>query len=62
MALNEGQRFTHETGKDKTRNVLVGVTKLGIRKLGILFAENPFCENPTFMANSKIPKYEKFKN
>ena len=28
-------RFTHETEKDKTRNVLLGVTNLRISKLGI---------------------------
>ena len=28
MAKREG--FTHETEKDKTRNVLLGMTKLGI--------------------------------
>jgi len=54
--------FTHETEKDKTGNVILGVTKLGKTKLGIWFAENLFCEIPTFMANSKISKYEKFKN
>ena len=54
--------FTHETEKDKTGNVFLGVTKLGKTKLGIWFAENLFCEIPTFMANSKISKYEKFKN
>ena len=44
-------------------NAMLGIIiVLGILKLGILLAENPFCENPTFMANSKIPKYEKFKN
>jgi len=29
------QRFTHETEKDKTGNVFLGVTKLGKTKLGI---------------------------
>ena len=28
-------RFTHETEKDKTGNVILGVTKLGKTKLGI---------------------------
>ena len=54
-------RFTHETEKDKTGNVFLGPTKLGIRKLGMLFGENPFCENLIFMENSNIPKYEKLK-
>ena len=30
-----GEGFTHETEKDKTGNVFLGVTKLGKTKLGI---------------------------
>ena len=63
---NEGtgqaHRFTHETEKDKTENVFLGMTKLGKTKLGIRFAENLFYEIPTFMAKTRISKYEKFKN
>ena len=55
-------RFTHETEKDKTENVFLGMTKLGKTKLGIRFAENLFYEIPTFMAKTRISKYEKFKN
>ena len=54
--------FTHETEKDKTENVFLGMTKLGKTKLGIRFAENLFYEIPTFMAKTRISKYEKFKN
>ena len=54
--------FTHETEKDKTENVFLGMTKLGNTKLGIRFAENLFYEIPTFMAKTRISKYEKFKN
>ena len=56
------KRFTHETEKDKTENVFLGMTKLGKTKLGIRFAENLFYEIPTFMAKTRISKYEKFKN
>ena len=55
-------RFTHETEKDKTENVFLGMTKLGKTKLGIRFAENLFYEIPTFMAKTRISEYEKFKN
>ena len=55
-------RFTHETEKDKTENVFLGMTKLGKTKLRIQFAENLFYEIPTFMAKTRISKYEKFKN
>ena len=48
--------------KDKTENVFLGMTKLGKTKLGIRFAENLFYEIPTFMAKTRISKYEKFKN
>ena len=58
----EKERFTHETEKDKTENVFLGMTKLGKTKLGIRFAENLFYEIPTFMAKTRISKYEKFKN
>ena len=54
--------FTHETEKDKTENVFLGMTKLGKTKLGIRFAENLFYEIPTFMAKTRISKYGKFKN
>ena len=54
--------FTHETEKDRTENVFLGMTKLGKTKLGIRFAENLFYEIPTFMAKTRISKYEKFKN
>ena len=56
------ERFTHKTEKDKTENVFLGMTKLGKTKLGIRFAENLFYEIPTFMAKTRISKYEKFKN
>ena len=62
LAQSVPKWFTHETEKDKTGNIFLGMTKLGKTGLGIWFAENPFCEIPTFMANSKISKYEKSKN
>ena len=62
LTLNTFSWFTHETEKDKTGNVFLGATKLGKTKLGIWFAENLFCEIPAFMTNSKISKFEKFKN
>ena len=56
------QRFTHETEKDKTRNVLLGMTKLRISKLGISKTEKLVWENPTLIGKYLKSNYEKTKN
>ena len=54
--------FTHETEKDKTRNVLLGMTKLRISKLGISKTEKLVWENPTLIGKYLKSNYEKTKN
>ena len=54
--------LTHETEKDKTRNVLLGMTKLRISKLGISKTEKLVWENPTLIGKYLKSNYEKTKN
>ena len=54
--------FTHETEKDKTRNVLLGMTKLRFSKLGISKTEKLVWENPTLIGKYLKSNYEKTKN
>ena len=55
-------RFTHETEKDKTRNVLLWMTKLRISNLGISKTEKLVWENPTLIGKYLKSNYEKTKN